>query len=131
MFNREQNIRIINFDTFVVLVILILGLFIYNNTVKNTNELKSKPVSTYMSVGEKIAINSTCIRLNIFQKAWILNKDHYNVLAFNRSTLSEDKKTGIKVFNLKIIRLNSHNIPQFILMCHQFPEETDEPPLLG
>jgi hypothetical protein len=131
MLNTRENIRILNFDAIIVLSILFFGLLIYSNSSRSTNELKRKPVSTNMSVSQNSAISSPCIRLQIFQKSWILNKDNFNLLAFNRNPLYQNKKTSIKVSHLHILRRSSLKIPHFILRYHLFPAEMDEPPLLS
>ena len=84
-----------------------------------------------MAVSEKTGITTPCIRLKIFQKEWISNKDNYNLLAFNRNPLSENKKAGLKVSHFHNIRQNTHQIPQFILRYHLYPAETDELPFLS
>jgi hypothetical protein len=131
MLNTRENIRIINFDSIIVLAIVIFGLLIYTNSLKNSTQLNRKPVSTYMSVSENIAVFSPCIRLQVFQKTWISNKDNFNLLAFNRNPLAENKKTGLKVSHFQIIRQSSYKIPQFMLRYHLFPAEMDEPPHLS
>jgi hypothetical protein len=131
MLGTGRNIRILNLDSIIVIEILLFGLLIYSNSEKNTNDLQRKPASTCISVIENNADYSPGIRLQVFQKAWILNRDNFNLLAFNRNQLSENMKTGIKVSRLRIIRQGSHKIPQFILLYHLFPADTDEPPLLS
>lgn len=131
MLNTRENIRFVNFDAFIVLSILLFGILIYSDSRKTTTELNSKPVSAYFSLSENSAVSSSSARLQLFQKTWVSNKDHFNLLAFNRNPQSESKKTDLKVSHLLIIRQSSNKIPQFILLYHLFPAETDEPPLLG
>ena len=125
------NIRIINLDSICVIAIVLFGLLIYSNSEKNTTDFHRKPASTCISIIESNADYSPCIRLQVFQKAWILNRDNFNLLAFNGNQLSENRKTGIKVSHLQIIRQSSHKIPQFILLYHLFPPDKDEPPFLS
>lgn len=131
MLNTRENIRSFHFEAIIVLAILFFGLLFYNNSFSNTNELKRRPVSTNISVSDNNAISGPLIRLQVFQKTWISNKDNFNLLAFNRNPLSENKKTGLKVCHLLIISQSSHKIPQFILRYHLFPVEMDEPPHLS
>lgn len=131
MAGARGNIRILSLDSIIVIEILLFGLLIYSNSAKNTNELQRKPASTCISVIENNADYSPCIRLQFYQKTWILNRDNFNLLAFNSNQISENRKTGIKVSHLQIIRQSSHKIPQFILLYHLFPGDTDEPPLLS
>jgi hypothetical protein len=125
------NIRIINFDSIFVIAILLFGLLIYSNSEKNTTDLRGKQASTCISIIESNADYSPCIRLQVFQKEWILNRDNFNLLAFNGNQLSENRKTGIKVSHLQIIRQSSQKIPLFILLYHLSPADTDEPPFLS
>lgn len=131
MLEKRDNSRIINLDAILVVFILFFCLLIYNNSLKVNTGLKSKPVSSSLSVCEKNGITTPCIRLKIFQKEWISNKDNFSLLAFNRNALSENKKAGIKVSQFHIIRINSQRIPQFIIRDHLFPSETDEFPFLS
>jgi cell division protein YceG involved in septum cleavage len=127
---RDSN-RIVHLDAILVVVILFCSLLIYNNSLKVNDGLKNKPVSASMLVIEKTGITTPCIRLKIFQKEWISNKDNFSLLAFNRNPLSENKKAGIKVLQFHFIRRGSQQIPQFILRYHLFPMETDEFPILS
>jgi hypothetical protein len=131
MLNDRQNIKVFNPDSIIVMLIVLFGLLIFNNFSGSFAESHRKPVTTYISTIESSAVISSCIKLQIFQKTWILNKDHFNLLAFNRNPLSENKKTGIRVTNLQLLRLSSNRIPQFILRYHLFPAEKDEPPHLS
>ncbi|MGC1389652.1 MAG: hypothetical protein WA816_01310 [Bacteroidales bacterium] len=131
MLNTRKNIRVFNFDSIIVVVIVFFALLIYSNSVGKTTDLKRKPASTFISVSEKNAVFTPIIRLQVFQKTWISNKNHFCLLAFNRNQISENKKTDIKVNHLEILRENSHKIPRFILRYHLFPLEKDEPPILS
>jgi len=131
MLNTRENIRNFHFDTIIILVIVFFGLLFYNNSFRSTNELERKPVSTYIAVSDNNSIAGPCIRLQVFQKTWISNKDNFNLLAFNNNPLSENRKTNLKVYHLLIIRQNSYKIAQFILRYHLFPAEMDEPPHLS
>jgi|ERR1035437_4052056 hypothetical protein len=127
MLETRENIRNVHFDAIIILAIVFFGLLFYNNSFSNINEPERKPVSTYIGVSDNNSITGPCIMLQVFQKTWISNKDNYNLLAFNRNPLSENRKTNLKVYNLLIIRQNTCKIPQFILRYHLFPAEMDEP----
>jgi len=131
MVNTRLNIRIINFDAVFVILILLFGILIYGNSVRNTIDTGKKPVSSFVAVSENNAISAQFIRFQVFQKTYISNKDHFNILAFNRNPLYESKKASLTVSHLQIIRQSSHKIPQFILRYHLFPSEMDEPPVLS
>jgi hypothetical protein len=131
MFSPRENIRFVNFDSIVVILILLFGLLVYNNSGRSTADHDRKPVSNIILVSENTAINGSFIRLQVFQKTWISNKDNFDILAFNRNPLSENKKAILKVLYLETIRRSSNRIPQFLIRYHLFPAETDEPPLLS
>jgi hypothetical protein len=131
MLDTRENIRNFHFDAIIILAIVFFGQLFYNNSFSNTNELERKPVSTYIAVSDNNSITAPCLRLQVFQKTWISNKDNFNLLAFNRNPLSENRKTNLKVYHLLIIRQNSYKIPQFILRYHLFPAEMNEPPHLS
>jgi len=130
MFNRE-NIRIVPFAAIFVLSILFLGLLGRNDSLKSIPVNKSYPGLVYISVVSNNAVSNPCIRLLIFQKTWILNKDNYNILAFNRNPFTESQRTGININHFLALRQNLNRVPQFILRYHLFPEETDAFPDLG
>jgi hypothetical protein len=127
MLNTRENIRFVNFDAIIVIAILFFGLLIYSNSLRSTNELARKPVSSYMSVSQNSAISGPCLKLQIFQKTWISNKDNFNILAFNRNPQYENKRTNLKISHLRNISQGILKIPQFILFYHLSPGEKDEP----
>jgi hypothetical protein len=131
MFGKRENIRFVNSDSIVVILILLFGVLVYNNSGRNITGHSRKPVSNLISVSENTAISGTFVRVQVFQKTWMSNKDNFDILAFNRNPLSENKKATLIVSYLEIIRRSSNKIPQFLLRNHLFPAETDEPSLLS
>jgi|SRR5665647_1260835 len=131
MSDTRENIRFVNFDSIIVILILLFGVLIYNNSGGNTVDRSRKPVSNIISVSENTAVSGSFMRLQVFKKTWISNKDNFDILAFNRNPLSENRKATLKVSNLETKRRSSNKIPQFLLQYHLFPPETDEPPLLS
>ena len=131
MSNIRENIRIINFDSIVLILIVFFGLLIYNGNFRNSPEHNRNPVSACVTINQSSAVSTPDLRLQIFQKTWVSNKDNFNPLAFNRNPLIEDKKTDMRISHLQNIRQNSFRVPLFILCNHLFPAETDEPPFLS
>jgi hypothetical protein len=131
MINGRENIRIVNLDSIILLLFLFFGLLIYSNTNRESSASARNPVPSYVTISQSSAVSSPEIRIQIFQKTSILNKDHFSLLSFSRSPLFEDKKSDIKISFLQNIRQNSGMIPIFIFRCHLFPAETDEPPHLS
>src|SRR5664279_5726286 len=101
MFGTRENIRYVNFDSIVLILILLCGVLVYNNSGRNITDHSRKPVSNFVSVSENTAISVTFIRLQVFQKTWISNKDNFDILAFNRNPLSENKEASLKISNLE------------------------------
>jgi hypothetical protein len=131
MFRNRENIRIIPNDTIILIAILFFGLLIHNNPLKSIPVHKSSPVSCYIAVSDSNAVSNQFVRLQVFQKTWILNKDNYNILAFNRNPLAESQKTGLNINHFQCLRQSLNTIPPFILRYHLFPEESDAFPDLG
>lgn len=131
MFRTRENTELINFDAIVIVLVLFLGLLLYSGYSGNSNETRRKPAESTSSFSEYCAINAPVTRLQIYQKTWISNKDNFDLLAFNRNPLQENKKINIKVSELQIIIRSLSEVPQFILRYHLFPREMDELPLLS
>jgi hypothetical protein len=131
MFRNRETIRIIPIDAILIIAILFFGLLIHSTPVKSSHIPKSSPTSYYIAVSESNAVSNPFIRLQVFQKTWILNKDNYNILAFNRNPFTESRRTEININHFLILRQSLNNFPPFILRYHLFPEETDAFPVLG
>lgn len=131
MFKNRENIRIVLFDAIFVLSILFIGLIVNNYSMKSEPVHRNNPVSTFISVSDNIAVSNPCVRLQVYQKTWILNKDNYNILAFNRNPFTMSLRTEIDIDQFLILRQSLNRVPQFILRYHLFPEETDAFPDLG
>jgi hypothetical protein len=131
VFRTRENIRFINFDSVVIILVIFFGLLVYTGSSVNTNETRKKPVETTTSFNEHCALSTPIARLQIYQKTWVSNKDNFNLLAFNRNPLSENKVTNIRVSQLRLLRQSLPGVPQFILRYHLFPREMDDLPLLS
>ena len=131
MFRARENIRFLNFDSVVVMLVFFFGLLFYTGSSENINETRRRPIETTTSFNEHCALNTPIARLQIYQKTWVSNKDNFNLLAFNRNPLSENKITNIRVSQLRLIRQSLPGVPQFILRYHLFPREKDDLPLLS
>jgi|WetSurMetagenome_2_1015567.scaffolds.fasta_scaffold02991_3 hypothetical protein len=131
MLNARGNIRILNLHSIILLLIVFSGLLISSANFRNSTKrcLESVPVSE--TISQSSAVSSPGIRLQVFQQIWVLNKDNFDLLAFNRNPLSDDKKIILKISLLQNIRQNSFRVPLYIFSYHLFPSEMDEPPLLS
>jgi len=129
--NGRVNIGLINFEAFIALLILYVGLLLCTNSFKSSPPIKSSPVTTCIFASGNNAVSNQCTRVQVFQRTWILNRDNFNLLAFNRNPLSVSRKAKLKVSQYQFIRQSLRKIPQFILRYHLFPVETDEFPSLS
>lgn len=131
MSGNSDNSGIKIFDTILVSVILFFGFLFYNDSGRSSAEPIRMPAPELISVSDNIAVFSSCLRIQVFQKTWISNKDNFNLLAFNRNPLSESRRAGIKASHCNILRQDYRKIPLFILLFHQYPQDTGEPPHLS
>jgi len=131
MINSKENINGINFISLIMLLILALGLLIFHEGSDKSTENHRIPASTYISLDQCSAVPGPGIRLEVFQKIWIINKDHFDLLAFNRNPLSDSKKTNLRIIFLRNIRKETNRIPVYIFHHNPFSADKDEPPLLS
>jgi|WetSurMetagenome_2_1015567.scaffolds.fasta_scaffold208579_2 hypothetical protein len=131
MLKYREHIRFLNIDAWIFLFVLLFGLLVYNNSVRNKDGAQTRSASVILSTSKNYAISCSYIRVQVFQKICISNKDNFKLLAFNRNPLIESKKSGIAISNFQRIRQGSLKIPHFILRYHLFPSETDDPTFLS
>lgn len=131
MFNNKENIRIINFDSIILLLIIFFGLLIHNGKVSSSVAQNRNPVLTYESTGDKYAVFNPGIQVQILQKIWLLNRDNFQFQVFTGNLLSDDRKTGIIISNLEKPDQNTLRFSSFIFRYCLFPAEKDEFPLLS
>ncbi len=126
----RENTRFVYFDTILLVLVIFFGLAILANS-GNKFESAKKPVACLVRVNDNYAINTPIVRLQVFQKISISNKDNFSLLAFNRNPVAENKKINTRVGQLLLIRQSLSNIPQFISRYHLFPREMDDPHFLS
>jgi hypothetical protein len=131
MLDRKQNIRIVNLDSIILIVILTLGLLIYHNSYSNHSDREKNSCKTEISIDQSCATIISVIRLQAFQKTWIYDKDFFNLLSFTKNQFIENKQVDQKISLLKNIRNSTERIPISFFQCHLFPTERDELPLLS
>jgi hypothetical protein len=131
MINSRENIKSINISSLIMLMILALGLLTFHEDINKSSVSQRIPVSVFISLDNCMAIPDPGIRLEVFQKIWIINKDHFNLLAFNRNPLSDNKKTNLKIITLQDVRKESNRIPVYIFHHYPFSADKDEPPVLS
>jgi hypothetical protein len=126
MFDKHENIRIINFDSIIIVLIIFFGALTTSNSFGNISVADKKPVTASVSLYVNCAEPVSFVRLQVFQKTWISNKDNFNILAFNRSPVTENKKTKLKIFSYLFIRNKFPESPGLFLRPHLFPSESDD-----
>jgi hypothetical protein len=131
MINSRENINGIDFSSLIMMMILALGLLIFHEGINKSAGDRGIPASTYVSLDQSSAVPGPGIRLEVFQKIWIINKDHFDLLAFNRNPLSDNKKTNLRIILLQNILKETDRIPVYIFHHYPFSEDKDEPPLLS
>jgi len=131
MITERKNRAVAYFDTIVVLVLLFFAVLAHHQSTGMIASAGRVPVTYTISENDNSAVASPCLRLNVYQKTWILNKDHFDILAFNRSPIVENGNTDIQVSYFQKIRLSLSRVPHFILRYHLFPSESDAYPVLG
>jgi|WetSurMetagenome_2_1015567.scaffolds.fasta_scaffold01935_9 hypothetical protein len=131
MITGSRNKAILHFDVIVVMVILFFAVLVHYNSTGYTVASGKAPATAIITEKENSAVSTPCLRLHVYQKTWILNRDNFDLLAFNRSPFVENNITGIQVSYFQKIRRSLCKVPQFILRYHLFPLESDAWPNLG
>jgi len=130
MFRKRDDIRIINPESIILFLIVLLGLLIFDNSVKSSPEAK-KSVSTEVSVTLKNADIWPVVRLQVFQNNRYSDKVVFRLPSYNMISFLEDKRTDLKIITFQKIRDNSDNVALNIFRCHLFPQEEDKPLVFG
>lgn len=131
MIRTKEDIRNIHLDSFLLILILFLGLAIFQNTdyIKSAPNDKSVPVE--ISVLKSNAILSTGIQLHYFQKTWISNKDNFRLLTFVQTQYLDSKKVNQKIELLDKVRKKSPGYVILLIHYHLFPQDNSELPVLS
>jgi hypothetical protein len=131
MFRTRENIRFVNFETFLLVLVILFGLLFFSDHSGSKFETKKKHDVSFNQLSQNFGIHTPEARLQVFQKSWISNRDNFNLLAFNRNPVCENRKVELKIEQLLLIRKSLSNTPQFIFRYHLFPREMDDPYFLG
>jgi hypothetical protein len=110
-----------------VIVIVILGFFLLGlNQSHNEGNTVKKPVPYSISVAGYNALPGPVIKVQFLQKNWIVNKDSFKLLAFNRNPLFTSKRAELIISYFSKERLSFLKRPPAILIYHLFQSETDD-----
>jgi hypothetical protein len=126
----ERRNTVFHYDAILIYVLLFLGVLFYSDSVEGKDYSHNHSGTVIISTNDYSAVLTGCLKLQVFQKTWILNKDNFDLLAFNRNPRVENSLTGIQVAYFQKIRRSLVKVPQFILRYHLFPDESDAFPVL-
>lgn len=129
--SERLNKRIVSIKSIITVLIVFFGMLLCCSYFKGTAEVKKKPAVTYIRETSDVVISDSPTRLQVFQKTWILNKDNFNPMAFNRNPLSVDRKIMLKISQLLTIRQNLFRIPRSSILVQLYPCEKDHPQILS
>jgi hypothetical protein len=131
MVKTKEDIRAINFDSILLILILFFGLQICQNTDFYKSVPNSKPVPIEISINQSNATISSGIQFCFFQKSWISNKDNFRLLTFEQTKYLDNKKVDQKIILLDKIRKKSPGFLILIIQNHLFQPENSEVPVLS
>ncbi|MGD0341423.1 MAG: hypothetical protein ABSA76_06935 [Bacteroidales bacterium] len=131
MLNRRENIEVINPSSFIMVLLLIIGLLVFYGISNNGSDKSNNPTPSVTLITQSSAFVSNGIQINCIQKSWISNKDNFKLLTFDKTQFLENKKTDLKITLLENNLKTSKLIQEFFLRYHLFPSEKDDLPDLG
>lgn len=127
MVHNTENRRIFNFDWLPVILVLFLGLLIYRSLPENNSPRPKNSPVVFISASDQNAVSNSSERLHVYQKTWISNKDNFNILAFNRNPVTENRMTDLKINSLQLKVKKFKGVYLIYFPQHLFSSETDDP----
>jgi hypothetical protein len=131
MSDRRENIKTVNLDSIFLMLILVIGLIIYHDTNNNSSASNEKSSASEIFKNQSIGLFCAGLRLQVFQKTWIYNKDVFKLLSIYNYQFLESKKTEQIITLLRNIRNKTEKIQPSFIRYHLFPVERDEFPILS
>jgi hypothetical protein len=131
MSDNRENIRIVSPVSYLLMIILALGLLIFHNTRNNPPVRQKNQTETELSLNQSSGTFNSGIQLQFFQKNRISDSDNFKLLSYTRIQFLENKKTDQKITHLHNIRKKFDITPTSFIRFHLFPTEKDELPLLS
>lgn len=131
MFRERIYTGTINPNSIFLILVLFLGLQIFQNPKFEKLVSKDRSIPFEISVSQNTATISSGIPFHLFQISWISNKDNFKLLSFDKTQFLDNKKTDLKVSLLDNIRENSTDILSAFIQYHLFPPDNDESPVLS
>lgn len=130
MSEKRENIRINNADS-IILTLILLVIIICHNTNINSSDRNRNPSATEISVNQSIGTFCSGLRIQVFQKIWISNKDIFKLLSINNIQFLDNKKADQLIALLQTFRNRTEKIQTSFYLYHLFPTERDEVPILS
>lgn len=131
MTDNKENIRIVNPESILLMVVLALGLIIYHNSYNNYQDNKKNSIASENIFSQNTATICPGVRLIAFQKILFCDKNNFRLLCRVKNQFLENRKADRKISLLQDIRENTERIPISFFLYHLFPSEKDEFPHLG
>jgi hypothetical protein len=125
----KEDIRTINPDSLILLLIVSLGFLIFTGSLNKSSE-NSKDSNSIEEVAiiHKSAILYTPSQFQVVQMSWLSGMDNLLQFSFYRNPLFEDKKVNQKIFLLNNIRDKSVRVSVYIIRNHLFSGRDEEIP---
>jgi hypothetical protein len=128
MFNDRENIRPVNYDSFMIILVVFLGFLLQSSSFRSEpDDFNCKHVPALLSAGDICAVSNPEIHLPVMPKSLMSVRENYYPAVTGRNPVADNKTTDIKIFLLQVRRHNIPGVPQYLIRYHLFPSEKDEP----
>ncbi len=131
MQDQKENIRFNSSGSILLILLLLLGLLIYNKPKSNLPDPKSSRITADASAGRNMEIPCSCFLLKYFEKDWITFRYSLKNQLPDKNPFIENRKTDLQISLLQDIIRNFDIIPAPFLFHHLCAREKDYPPLLS
>jgi hypothetical protein len=128
MFRKGANIRIAVAESVLWLLLLTLGLMIYNNLNNNSSERGKEPIRAESIINQSSATIIQGFQILDFHKNWIPNKDNFKLLGFTDIQFVETRKAVQRIFHFQSVYRKTKVISVSSSHLHLFPDERDDLP---
>ncbi len=123
--------RTSHIDSVYLILILFFGILVFPGPDFNRSGHSSHTDQNELSVLKSGGTILPLIRLDNLQQIWILNKDNFRLLSFDKIQFTDNKKTTQGICVLDRIRNESGPFQIFYLRSHPLLTERDEIPVLS
>ena len=131
MIIKKDNILTINRDTILFFIVVLAAVLLFCPSLNKSVKVKTNPHSVVESLQQKSGDVSSGLRITIYQRTWITNKDKYKLLSCLKGQGIPEHTPIQKVSPAVTARREPVFIPALIFRYHLFPDETGEDPGIG